>query len=251
MVNPELSESASGFRSPGGLFSRTTLIKEMKTEKISELTINRLSIYLRCLNELAEAGEETVSSKTLAERFNLNSAQIRKDLAYFGEFGIRGVGYYIDDLRQNLLNILGLTTPHRVVIVGAGNMGNALVNYTGFRLNSFSIVGVFDTDPRKIGQLVRQGAPEGGLLVRSIDGLKEFIRSEGVDIVMLTVPAAAAESVLELVSSAGVRAILNFAPIQLHAREGGKVKTVDLSISLESLSYFLANPAAEMVGEED
>ncbi|NDD64182.1 MAG: redox-sensing transcriptional repressor Rex [Acidobacteria bacterium] len=213
----------------------------MKTEKISELTINRLSVYLRCLNELAEAGEQTVSSKTLAERFNLNSAQIRKDLAYFGEFGVRGVGYYVDDLRDQLVKILGLTTEHRVVIVGAGNMGYALANYTGFRPKSFTIIGVFDSDQRKVGQVV--GA---GLRIMHVGSLAEFIRERGVDIVILTVPAAAAEEVLELVSGAGVRAVLNFAPIQLHAPDGGKVRTVDLSISLESLSYFLANPTVDL-----
>ena len=213
----------------------------MKTEKISELTINRLSVYLRCLNELAEAGEQTVSSKTLAERFNLNSAQIRKDLAYFGEFGVRGVGYYVDDLRDQLVKILGLTTEHRVVIVGAGNMGYALANYTGFRPKSFTIIGVFDSDQRKVGQVV--GA---GLRIMHVGSLAEFIRERGVDIVILTVPAAAAEEVLDLVSGAGVRAVLNFAPIQLHAPDGGKVRTVDLSISLESLSYFLANPTVDL-----
>jgi len=216
----------------------------MKTEKVSELTINRLSVYLRCLNELAEAGEQTVSSKTLAERFNLNSAQIRKDLAYFGEFGVRGVGYYIDDLRDQLVKILGLTNEHRVVIVGAGNMGYALANYPGFKPKSFSIIGIFDSDSRKIGQTVGDG-----LTVLGVEHLTDFIVRNAVDIVILTVPAAAAEEVLALVGSAGVRAVLNFAPIQLHAREGGKVRTVDLSISLESLSYFLANPSQDLALE--
>src|SRR5918998_4811537 len=104
----------------------------MKSEKISELTTNRLSVYLRCLNTLAAAGIKTVSSQALADQFNLNSAQIRKDLAYFGEFGVRGVGYFVEELRQHLTNILGLNTPRRVGIVGAGKLGTALANYNGF-----------------------------------------------------------------------------------------------------------------------
>lgn len=216
----------------------------MKTEKISELTINRLSIYLRCLNELAAAGVPTVSSQSLAEQFNLNSAQIRKDLAYFGEFGVRGVGYYVEDLRQQLRNILGLTATHRVAIVGLGNLGLALANYQGFQLDSITITALFDVDPDKIGKKVVDG-----LVVQSIDRLQEVIRREGIDIVILTVPAAVAESVLEAVTEAGVRAVLNFAPVHLNAKPGGKVKNVDLSISLESLSYFLANPMSEIVSE--
>src|SRR5262245_31696151 len=104
---------------------------QVKSEKISELTVNRLSVYLRCLNELAEQGVDTVSSQSLAERFNLNSAQIRKDLAYFGEFGVRGVGYFVDELRAHIIAILGLETPHRIGIIGAGNLGMALANYGG------------------------------------------------------------------------------------------------------------------------
>ena len=212
----------------------------MKTEKISELTINRLSIYLRCLDELSEVGVQTVSSKLLAERFNLNSAQIRKDLAYFGEFGVRGVGYVVEDLRAQLRGILGLATMHRVAIVGAGNLGLALANYLGFQQDSFQIVALFDVDPARIGLEVRPG-----LVVQSLDLLPSVIPERQVDMVMLTVPAVAAESVLEMVMQAGVRAVLNFAPVHLSDRSGCKVKTVDLSISLESLSYFLANPTVE------
>ncbi|MGA1368814.1 MAG: redox-sensing transcriptional repressor Rex [Blastocatellia bacterium] len=212
----------------------------MKTEKISELTINRLSIYLRCLNELSEAAVQTASSKLLAERFNLNSAQIRKDLAYFGEFGVRGVGYVVEDLRAQLRGILGLATTHRVAIVGAGNLGLALANYLGFQQDSFQIVALFDVDPARIGLEVRPG-----LVVQSLDLLPSVIPERQVDMVMLTVPAVAAESVLEMVMQAGVRAVLNFAPVHLSDRSGCKVKTVDLSISLESLSYFLANPTVE------
>ncbi len=210
----------------------------MKTEKISELTTNRLSVYLRCLNELAAAGVETVSSQALAEQFNLNSAQIRKDLAYFGEFGVRGVGYYVADLRQHLMKILGLTKKHRVAIVGLGNLGMALANYQGFNQHSFEIAALFDDDPAKIGTRVRTG-----LEILSTQRLGEVIKNEKIDIVIIAVPATAAERVLEEVADVGVRAVLNFAPVHLNPKPGVKVKTVDLTISLESLSYFLANPS--------
>ncbi len=212
----------------------------MKTEKISELTTNRLSVYLRCLDELAGAGLETISSQALAEQFTLNSAQIRKDLAYFGEFGVRGVGYYVNDLREHLLQILGLTSDHRIVIVGAGNLGLALANYQGFNLNSFHIVALLDIDPAKIGLQARSG-----LTVGDARQLAEVISREEIGIVIITVPAAAAEQVLEQATVAGVKAVLNFAPVQLHARPGVKVKNVDFAVSLESLSYFLAQPMTE------
>lgn len=214
----------------------------MKTEKISELTTNRLSVYLRCLNELAASGTETISSQSLAEQFNLNSAQIRKDLAYFGEFGVRGVGYYVEDLRQHLLKILGLTEKRKVVIVGLGNLGMALANYQGFNQHSFEIVGLFDDDPAKIGTKTRIG-----IEIQSTKRLSEIIKKENVEIVIIAVPAAAAERVLEEVTEAGVRAVLNFAPAHLNPKPGVKVKNVDLTISLESLSYFLANPTADAV----
>src|ERR1043166_8445276 len=122
-----------------------------KSEKISELTVSRLSIYLRCLNELAAQGVETVSSQSLAERFNLNSAQIRKDLAYFGEFGVRGVGYFVDDLRRHITSILGLDLPHRLGIVGAGNLGVALANYSGFTPANFQGAALFYNQAGKLG----------------------------------------------------------------------------------------------------
>lgn len=214
----------------------------MKTEKISELTTNRLSVYLRCLNELAGAGVETVSSQSLADQFNLNSAQIRKDLAYFGEFGVRGVGYYVEELRQHLRKILGLTAKRKVVIVGLGNLGMALANYQGFNQNSFQVVGLFDDDPAKMGAKTRSG-----IEIQSTRHLAEVIKRENVEIAIIAVPAAAAERMLEEVTEAGVRAVLNFAPVHLNPKPGVKVKTVDLSISLESLSYFLANPSAEAI----
>ena len=212
----------------------------MKTEKVSELTTNRLSVYLRCLNDLAAAGVNTISSQALAEQFNLNSAQIRKDLAYFGEFGIRGVGYYVEELRQHLLKILGLTEKRCVAIVGVGNLGTALANYPGFNRDSFEIVALFDNDPAKTGIRTRSG-----LVIQSTEKLRDVIKRENIEIVMIAVPATAAQLVLDEVTDADVKAVLNFAPIHLNPKPGVKVKTVDLTTSLESLSYFLANPNSQ------
>lgn len=214
----------------------------MKTEKISELTTNRLSVYLRCLHELAAAGVETVSSQVMAEQFNLNSAQIRKDLAYFGEFGVRGVGYYVEDLRRQLTKILGLTREHRLAIIGIGNLGMALATCREFNRESFQTVALFDNDEAKIGTTVCPG-----LEIQDPASLSAVIEREGVDIVVIATPASAAERILEDVTAAGVRAVLNFAPVHLNPPPGVKVKTVDLTISLESLSYFLANPSAEAI----
>ncbi|HEX8072387.1 MAG TPA: redox-sensing transcriptional repressor Rex [Pyrinomonadaceae bacterium] len=210
----------------------------MKSEKISELTTNRLSVYLRCLNLLADAGIETVSSRALADQFGLNSAQIRKDLAHFGEFGTRGVGYSVGALRRHITEILGLDRPHRVGIVGAGNLGSALANYNGFTASNFEVVALFDNDRAKIGRRIGRAA----VPVHDVRKMARVVRAEGVDVAVIAVPARAAQRVLNQVMSAGVRAVLNFAPVRLRARLGVKVKTVDLTISLESLSYFLARP---------
>jgi len=212
----------------------------MKTEKISELTTNRLSVYLRCLNLLAAAGIKTVSSQALAEQFHLNSAQIRKDLAYFGEFGVRGVGYFVEDLREHITKILGLDMAHRVGIVGAGNLGTALANYNGFTQSNFTVVALFDNDRKKIGR--RMGEAE--IEVHDVKKIERVVREEAIDVAVIAVPARTAQQVLNQVMSAGVKAVLNFAPARLTARRGVKVKTVDLTISLESLSYFLAQPQA-------
>src|SRR5437762_6477955 len=158
---------------------------QMKSEKISELTTNRLSVYLRCLNLLAAAGVKTISSRALADQFNLNSAQIRKDLAYFGEFGTRGVGYSVDELRRYITEILGLDTAHRVGIVGAGNLGTALANYNGFRESNFEVVALFDNDREKIGRKVgRAQVP-----VYDARRLARVVREEGVDVAVIAVPA--------------------------------------------------------------
>jgi redox-sensing transcriptional repressor len=215
----------------------------MKSEKISELTTARLSVYLRCLNELHEAGIKSISSQALAEQFNLNSAQIRKDLGYFGEFGVRGVGYYVDVLREHITKILGLDSPHRVGIVGAGRLGTALANYNGLARSNFSVVAIFDNDRQKIGKRIG----ETKISVRDAERIGEVIRAELIDVMVIAVPAKSAQKVLNQIMSAGIKAVLNFAPVSLHSRRGVKVKTVDLTTSLESLSYFLARPSSGAV----
>src|SRR5881396_1296238 len=156
----------------------------MKSEKISELTTARLSVYLRCLNTLHAAGIKTISSQSLAEQFNLNSAQIRKDLGYFGEFGVRGVGYYVNDLRDHITKILGLDRPHRVGIVGAGRLGTALANYNGFGRSNFTVVALFDNDEQKIGHCIG----DEKILVQDVQQLAKVIGNESIDVMVVAVP---------------------------------------------------------------
>ena len=199
----------------------------MKSAKISELTTNRLSIYLRCLNTLSAAGIKTISSQELVEQFNLNSAQIRKDLGYFGEFGVRGVGYFVADLSDHITRILGLDKPHRVAIVGAGRLGAALSNYKGFSKSNFTVAALFDNDRSKIGQ--RIGPDE--IVVQDVRKFERVVEDAGIDIAVIAVPARAAQRVLNQITAAGVKAVLNFAPVPLTARLGVKVRTVDLTTS--------------------
>jgi redox-sensing transcriptional repressor len=214
--------------------SRTPNGKQ-SADQVSELTTNRLSVYLRCLNELEEAGVKAISSQALAEQFHLNAAQIRKDLAYFGEFGVRGVGYYVRDLKRHLRQILGLDRKLRVAIMGAGNLGLALADYPGFRQEGFEISALFDTLREKVGQQSRNG-----VAIHDIHDLKKVAKREGIKIAVIAVPAAAAQNVLALVVAAGIKAVLNFSPGTLEVPAGVKLKSVDLTVSLESLSFFLA-----------
>jgi len=204
-------------------------------EQVSELTASRLSVYLRCLNTLDLAGVKTVSSRTLAEQFHLNAAQIRKDLAYFGEFGVRGVGYYVRELKRHLRVILGIDRTVRVAILGAGNLGLALADYPGFRQEGFEIVALFDADRGKMGRKSR-----GGVRIIDMSEFRKVVKREHLDIVVLAVPAAAAQEVTNTAVAAGIRAILNFSPGTLKVPPGVKLKNVDLTVSLESLSFFLA-----------
>src|SRR6266853_3913057 len=203
-------------------------------DQVSELTTNRLSIYLRCLNELDASGVQTISSQGLAEQFHLNAAQIRKDLAHFGEFGVRGIGYYVKELRRHLRQILGLDRGVRVAIIGAGNLGLALADYPGFRDDGFEIVALFDTLSSKVGQHSRDGVP-----IHDIRDLKKTAKRDGISIAVIAVPAAAAQPVVDLVVAAGIKAVLNFSPGALDVPLDVKLKSVDLTVSLESLSFFL------------
>jgi redox-sensing transcriptional repressor len=204
-------------------------------DQISELTTNRLSVYLRCLNTLEAAGVRTISSKALADQFHLNAAQIRKDLAYFGEFGIRGVGYYVKELKRHLRQILGLERRVRVAIMGAGNLGLALADYPGFRIEGFEIAALFDTERTKIGRRSRTG-----VRINNIDDLRTIVKRDKIGIAVIAVPAESAQPVVDAVVDAGIKAILNFSPGALTVPPEVKLKSVDLTVSLESLSFFLA-----------
>jgi redox-sensing transcriptional repressor len=205
------------------------------SEPVSDLTAGRLSVYLRCLNSLDTAGVKAISSKALAERFHLNAAQIRKDLACFGDFGVRGVGYQVQELKKHLRMILGLDRTVRVAILGAGNLGLALADYPGFRQEGFSIVGLFDADPGKVDRRSR-----GGVQIFDIGEFRKQVRRQAIDIAVIAVPADAAQSVVNTAVEAGVRAILNFSPGTLKVPAEVKLKNVDLTVSMESLSFFLA-----------
>lgn len=205
-------------------------------EGISELTTSRLSVYLRCLTFLESQGQKTVSSHEMAERFHLNSAQIRKDLACFGEFGTRGVGYDVSRLKTNLTETLGIDRTRNVLIVGAGNLGMALADYEGFNSNGFHLVAIVDSDPEKIGRASRSGIP-----VFPSERLTEIVRRNHIDIGIVAVPAEGAQAVHDTLADAGIHAILNFAPVQIKLRPGVKVRSVDLRINLESLSFHLKN----------
>ena len=202
--------------------------------KIPEMTIRRLSVYTRCLQQLEEDGVKTVSSQELAERFNLNSAQVRKDLAYFGEFGVRGIGYYVAGLKAELLKILGLDREWAVALVGFGNLGSALFHYKGFARQGFRIAAIFDADPAKIGRDV------GGTPVLSSTDLAREVKARGIQIAIVAVPPEAAQAVTDQLAEAGIKAILNFAPSRLRAPRDTRLKHVDLSIELETLSFYLA-----------
>ena len=202
--------------------------------KIPEMTIRRLSVYTRCLLQLEEDGVRTVSSQELAERFNLNSAQVRKDLAYFGEFGVRGIGYYVAGLKAELQRILGLDREWAVALVGFGNLGSALFHYKGFSRQGFRIAVIIDDDPSKTGREV-DSVP----IVSSRDMARE-LKTRGIQVAIVAVPVESAQAVTDQLVAAGIKAVLNFAPTRLRVGREVRLKNVDLSIELETLSFYLA-----------
>jgi redox-sensing transcriptional repressor len=199
---------------------------------IPEATVGRLPIYLRALVEIAEAGATTVSSEHLAEAAGVNSAKLRKDLSHLGSYGTRGVGYDVAYLIHQVRRELGLTQHWPVVIAGIGNLGHALANYRGFAERGFVAAALVDADPAKIGEQIE------GLSIRHVDELPEIVREHASAIGVISTPAAAAQDVADRMVAAGIRSILNFAPVVLVVPEGVSVRKVDLAIELQILTYY-------------
>lgn len=210
----------------------------MRQKKIPYIAINRLSIYYRCLERISEVKNlgdfEVISSSEMAEITGINSAQIRKDLAYFGEFGKRGVGYSLKNLSKELKNILGLDKKWPIIIVGAGNLGQALINYKGLEKRGFVIEGIFDNSPIKIGKKLRQ------IIIQDVKKIENFIKKKNIKIAVLTVPATSAQEVADRMVKGGIKAILNFAPIRIILSPEIKIHNVDLTIEFEGLTYYLS-----------
>jgi len=210
-----------------------------KTDSISEHTVNRLSLYLRCFSRLREEGVKTISSHRLAGLFQLNSAQIRKDLACFGEFGVRGVGYYVEDLIDHITRILGLDRQFNIAIFGAGHLGQALADHGRFNSQGFRVVALFDNNPLKIAKQTRRGAP-----IIDVSRCEDVLHEEEIVIAVLAVPGPAAQALADRLAAAGIRAILNFTPVSLKVPPQVKLNTVDLSVQMENLAFFLTHPDA-------
>lgn len=209
--------------------------------KISESTIKRLSLYYRALSLLEKENQETISSKELARREKLTPAQVRKDLSFFGSFGTRGLGYPVSELKQQIAEILGVNRVWNVAMVGVGNIGSALVSYKEFQKQGFIIKLVFDNDQRKIG------SNHKGLIVSDIREMPRLLRENHIEMVILAVPAIVAQYIVDEVVAAGIKAILNFAPINLHVPPDVYLRTENMSMELEYLSFTLTNrrPPAE------
>ena len=204
------------------------LLKELK---IPEATVSRLSVYSRYLTEVEKQEIASISSGEIAEGVGGTPAQVRKDLAYFGEFGTRGVGYNVKQLNQEIMNILGLTKRWNMILIGAGNLGSALSQYRGFRERGFQIMGVFDNDLNKVGLKLN------GLPIYAVSQMAEFIEKNDVAIGIIAVPAEYAQDIADILVETDIRGILNFAPVVLTIPEEVEIRNVDLTVNLEVLTY--------------
>ena len=205
----------------------------MNANKIPDIIIGRLPIYLRALQRMADKGVQTTSSQELGERVGISAAQIRKDISQFGEFGKQGTGYRISFLIDKLREIMKIDRIWDVAVVGAGDMGHALARYPGFVNRGFRIAMVFDNDRAKVGQQI------GEFVVQDTSGMIETIQEAGIKVAMLTVPASAAQEVTDMLVKAGVKAILNYAPISLNVPENVRVQHIDPATHLQRMTYYL------------
>ena len=207
-------------------------------KRISESTIHRLSLYYRALSLLEKENYETVSSKELARREKLTPAQVRKDLSFFGSFGTRGLGYPVTELKDRISSILGIDRIWRVALIGVGNIGSALVSYKEFIKQGFHIVKLFDNDQRKIG------SNHKGIIVSDISNLERELKSDAIELVVIAVPATVAQYIVDEVVKAGVKAILNFAPVNLRVPDDVHVRNENMAMELEYLSFAMVNDHA-------
>jgi redox-sensing transcriptional repressor len=207
------------------------------------VVVSRLSLYLRELQRLEAAGQQTISSGQLGNLLGFSDAQVRKDLGFFGQFGYPGVGYRCDELIRAMRDILGTNHRWPVVMIGVGNLGQALLGYRGFGRQNFTIVAAFDADPAKVGQTI-QGIP-----VRRLDELADVVKATGVRLGMIVVPAAQAQGVADRLVAAGIEGIVNFAPVTLALPPHVQVVAVDLAIELEQLSFAVTNQLAKAAAE--
>jgi len=205
----------------------------MDAKKVPDIIIGRLPVYLRTLRHLKEQGAHTTSSLELSRLVDVSAAQIRKDLSQFGEFGKQGTGYNIAFLIEKLLEILNIERVWDVALIGAGDVGHALAHYQGFVNSGFRISMIFDNDPVKIKQQI------GLLSVQDASRMVEVIRSAGIKIAMLTVPASAAQEVTDKLVEAGITAILNYSPISLNVPQGVQIQNIDPAVGLQRMTYYL------------
>lgn len=226
------AKQRGGIRRPLTQRRMHDIFHKMAKDVIPRKTVYRLSLYQRCLERLQENQIETVSSEALAKAAGVKSAQLRKDLAYFGQFGTRGLGYSVQALNQRLTDVLGTTRLQPVILVGVGSLGAALLKYQGFAKEGFEIVAAFDSDPHKHRE-------DYGVRVYGMEDLMLFCRNQHIKMAILSVPGTAAQAVANELVEAGVQAILNFAPIFLQVPTHVVVNSVDLAIELENLSYFI------------